>query len=63
MNAVVPLKDLSRLKNFSLSYQRLNDHTEARRTLFGKLYVREADDPDYVTVFSKSDIKTIEQYL
>ncbi len=59
----VKLEDLKKLKGFSINYQRLDDHTEARRTIFGRLYVRRINNHRDYSRFSRKEFKTIEQYL
>lgn len=59
----VNLEDLKKLKRFSINYQRLDNHTEARRTIFGRLYVRRSNYHRDYSRFSRKEFKTIEQYL
>ena len=59
----VKLEDLKKLKRFSINYHELNNHTEARRTIFGRLYVRRSDNHRDYSRFSRKEFKTIEQYL
>ena len=54
------LEDLKKLKRFSINYHELNNHAEARRTIFGRLYVRRSDNYGDYSRFLRKEFKTIE---
>jgi len=58
----VPLESLTRLRRFQFEYKEIDEHTEARRTLTGRLQIRRKGSILNST-FSRKEFRTIEQYL
>ena len=58
----VPLESLTRLRRFQFQYKEIDKHTEARRTLTGRLQIRRKGSILNST-FSRKEFRTIEQYL
>ena len=64
---ILPLNDLSLVESSPVSlrpeYIRVNEFTEAKRTITGKFKIRRIDDPDTIVTIPRRESRLIRKHL